>query len=316
MSQAASRATVLAAGAVCWREREGDPQILVVRRPRHGDVSLPKGKVDPGEALPETAVREIAEETGLVIALGAPLGVVSYSLPNGRPKEVHYWAAEVDGESEAHSAFAPNEEIEALEWVAVHQARKLLSYPHDVDLVARFAALHASGRARTFAIVALRHGKAVPPSEWSGPDETRPLTERGLVQALSVAPGIAAYRPEKLISSTAVRCGSTVAPTARITGLAVTASSSISQDSFESGTAAVPKIVAKRLRRGVSAVLCSHGPVLPQILTELGRQTGTGDDAPLRRASALSPGEYAVVHVSVENPDSGVVAVEVHGPLG
>ncbi|MBI5162049.1 MAG: NUDIX hydrolase [Micrococcales bacterium] len=314
MSSASPRGLVLAAGAVCWRETDADPQILVVRRPRHRDVSLPKGKVDPGETLPETAAREIAEETGLILALGAPLGMVSYALPNGRPKQVHYWAAEVDAETETQSSFAPNEEIESLEWVAVHRARKLLTYPHDVDVVARFAALHALGRARTFAIVALRHGKAVPPAEWAGADETRPLTERGLVQAMSVAPGIAAFRPEKLISSTAVRCGSTVAPTARITGLPVSANAAISQDAFEQGTGGVPKVVAKRLRRRVSAVLCSHGPVLPQILAELGRQSATRDAAPLRAASALSPGEYAVVHLSVEQPDSGVVAVEVHGP--
>lgn len=314
MSSASPRGLVLAAGAVCWRETDGDPQILVVRRPRQQDISLPKGKVDPGETLPATAVREIAEETGLVVALGPPLGIVSYDLPNGRPKEVHYWAAEVDAESETHSSFTPNHEIESLEWVAVHQARKLLSYPHDVEVVARFAALHALGRSRTFAIVALRHGKAVPPTEWAGADDTRPLTERGLIQAMSVAPGIAAFRPEKLISSTAVRCGSTVAPAARITGLPVSASASISQNAFEKGTANVPKVVAKRLRRRVSAVLCSHGPVLPQILAELGRQTATHDIAPLRAVSELSTAEYAVVHLSVERPDSGIVAVEVHGP--
>lgn len=316
MSSAPTRGLVLAAGAVCWREGDGHPEVLVIRRPRNADVSLPKGKVDPGESLPETAVREVAEETGLVVALGAPLGVISYTLPGGRAKAVHYWAAEVDDETEQTGAFTPNDEVSSFEWVAVHEARKLLSYPHDFDVVARFAALHALGRARTFAIVALRHGKAVSPSEWAGPDETRPLTERGLVQAMSVAPGIAAFRPEKLISSTAVRCGSTVAPTARITGLGVTASASISQDAFEGGTGDVPKVIAKRLRRGVTAVLCSHGPVLPQILAELGRQTATRDVAPLRAASGLSTGEYAVVHVSVERPESGVVAVEVHGPIG
>ena len=34
---------VLAAGAVCWRMVEGKPQVLVVYRGGHGDVSLPKG---------------------------------------------------------------------------------------------------------------------------------------------------------------------------------------------------------------------------------------------------------------------------------
>ena len=67
---------VLAAGAVCWRIVDGKPKVLVVYRGDRADVSLPKGKVDPGETLPETAVREIREETGLEIVLGAPLGTV------------------------------------------------------------------------------------------------------------------------------------------------------------------------------------------------------------------------------------------------
>ena len=69
-------APVLAAGALCWRIVDGKLRVLVIYRGDRADTSLPKGKVDPGEALPQTAVREIAEETGLAICLGAPLGTV------------------------------------------------------------------------------------------------------------------------------------------------------------------------------------------------------------------------------------------------
>ena len=75
---------VLAAGAVCWRLVGGSARILVVHRATHNDVSLPKGKVDPGELLPQTAQREILEETGLSVTLGPPLGTVEYPLPSGR----------------------------------------------------------------------------------------------------------------------------------------------------------------------------------------------------------------------------------------
>src|SRR3954462_2963493 len=87
---------VLAAGAVVWRVIDGQTKVLLVHRTQHKDVSLPKGKVDPGATLPQTAVREIFEETGLTVTLGAPLGVVEYTLPNGRDKIVHYWSAEVN----------------------------------------------------------------------------------------------------------------------------------------------------------------------------------------------------------------------------
>ncbi len=305
---------VLAAGAVCWRETKKGVQILLVYRTQHRDISLPKGKVDPGETLPETAVREIAEETGLVVGLGTPLGVVEYQLPNGRDKVVYYWAAEVGELSIANSTFASNDEIESLHWMTLPEARTQLSYPHDVDVVERFAALHAQGRARTFAIIALRHGKSVPPQSWDGPDSTRPLLQRGVDQALSIAPGIAAYRPVKMFSSTAERCLQTIAPSARVTGLEVQEKVEISQDAYQSGGAAVTKVVGKRLRKAVTAVLCSHGPVLPQIIHAVIMATGTPDSAELQRAAMLSTAEYAVLHIPVDHPESGVVAVEVHGP--
>jgi 8-oxo-dGTP diphosphatase len=310
-----SPAPVLAAGAVCWRvSKKGKPKILLVHRTQHKDVSLPKGKVDPGETLPETAVREIAEETGLIIGLGAPLGVVEYQLPGGRDKQVYYWAGEVSAEARANSTFVSNDEIEQLRWVGLKTARKVLSYPHDVDIVERFAELFARGRARTFAIVALRHGKAVPAEDWDGPDATRPLMQRGIDQSLSVSHGVAAFRPRALVSSTAERCLRTIAPTARVTGLPVDEEHVISQDAYRSGGKAVRALVADRIRDAESVVLCSHGPVLPQIIAAVAEETGTPGSSKLQRAAALATGEYAVLHVPVEHPESGIVAVEVHGP--
>ena len=202
-------APVLAAGAVCWRLVGREARVLVVHRTQHKDVSLPKGKVDPGELLPQTAVREIAEETGLAITLGAPLGTVEYVMPHGRDKVVHYWAAEVDEHALQLARFLPNDEIAALEWLPLEKVRKKLSYEHDIDVIDRFAALLKAKRARTFAVIAVRHGKAVPPSTWDGPDSTRPLMQRGVDKAAAIAASIAAYSPEKIISSPATRCVAT-----------------------------------------------------------------------------------------------------------
>lgn len=310
MSPAA--APVLAAGAVCWRMVEGKPKVLVVYRAARADVSLPKGKVDPGETLPETAVREIQEETGLGVVLGAPLGTVEYQLPGGREKVVYYWSAEVNDHMLELSRFTPNDEIASLEWLALKDARKKLSYAHDVDVIDRFAARFKAGNARTFPIIAVRHGKAVDPGAWDGPDSTRPLMHRGTDQAAGIAKGIAAFAPERIISSTAARCLATVAPLSELTGIPVKSTDAISQDAYESGASGVPEVVAKRLKRKVGAVLCSHGPVLPRIVAEIAARTETEADAALRRAAALNTGDFTVLHVSVRHPASGLVAVETH----
>ena len=84
MSNTRPATTVYAAGAVLWRIIGDDIHVLVIHRTGHKDISLPKGKVDPGETLPQTAVREIREETGIKVALGVPLGATEYIMPTAR----------------------------------------------------------------------------------------------------------------------------------------------------------------------------------------------------------------------------------------
>lgn len=305
---------VLAAGIVCWRVVDGKPRVLLVHRTVHKDVSLPKGKVDPGETLPETAVREILEETGLRVDLGAPLGKVHYTLANGRDKYVHYWASEVNDHDLERAKFTPNDEISSLEWLSLAKARKKVSYTHDIDVLDRFAALYDAGNARTFAVIAVRHGKAVPGETWDGPDATRPLMHRGSEQAAIIAGGIAAFAPERIISSTAARCLATIAPLAVRTELEVKSTADLSQDAYSSDGTAIGALVAKRLKKQQTAVLCSHGPVLPQIISALAEASHTKPDSELRAAAMLSTGDFSVLHFARGAKKPRLVAVETHQP--
>ncbi|MFJ3378914.1 NUDIX domain-containing protein [Curtobacterium sp. NPDC090217] len=301
---------VVAAGAVVWREQDGVPLVLLIHREHHKDVSLPKGKVDPGEAVPTTAVREIHEETGYRVHLGAPLGVAEYVLPNGRDKVVHYWSARVSNkEYERAGEFRPNDEVAALEWVTIDQARTRLTYARDVEILDRFAARAEVGHHRTFALITLRHAKTIPGSDWQGPDATRPLLPVGRSQAKAVASPVAAFGPRKILSSTAARCLATVEPLSDTTKLGVSSTPDISQDAHDQGAADVKGVVRKRLEKGKTAVLCSHGPVVPDIIARIA--TATADDSgrfDLRRAAMLSVGDFSVMHIA----DGQLVAVETH----
>ena len=305
---------VYAAGAVCWRLIDGKIHVLVIHRTKYADVTLPKGKVDPGESLPQTAVREIREETGLSVSLGVPLGVSSYLLSSGREKVVHYWASEVTEAAVLASTFVPNGEVAALEWVTIRRARNYLSYDRDVEILTTFANLVDEGVTSTFALIALRHGKAVSPSAWKGPDATRPLTARGVEQAHEIVGTLRAFGVRRIVSSTAVRCATTVAPLAAAASIEVRRTDLISQDAYESGESDVRKVVGKRVRSGKTAVLCSHGPVLPDILREIALATGSITGSYLSSAAGLSTGAFSVVHLSASNPSSGIISIETHEP--
>ena len=305
---------VYAAGGVVWRVVDAKLRVLLIHRTKYRDVTLPKGKVDPGEMLAETAAREIFEETGIRVALGVPVGVSRYRLPSKRQKIVHYWAAEATDEAIRASAFVPNKEIAALEWVTPKKALSRLSYPVDVEIVENFMGLVDEGVLRTFPIIALRHAKAIGREEWDGEDAARPLSSRGRRQADSIVGPLLAFGVRKLISSPAVRCMKTVAPLSAALGRKIDKSKLISQDAWEEGASDARTVIGERVRARKPAVLCSHGPVLPEILSELAMATGTLRGSYLGSASALEPAAFSVVHLSAENPGSGIVTIETHTP--
>jgi 8-oxo-dGTP pyrophosphatase MutT (NUDIX family)/phosphohistidine phosphatase SixA len=305
---------IYAAGGVVWRVVDEKLMVLLIHRTRYRDVTLPKGKVDPGEMLAETAVREIFEETGIRVALGVHVGLSRYNLPSKGQKVVHYWAAEATDAAIRASAFVPNREIAALEWVSTKKAASRLSYPVDVEILDSFLRLVDEGVLRTFPIIALRHAKALGRDEWKGKDSERPLAPRGRRQARAIVGPLLAFGAQKIISSPAVRCVKTVAPLAASLDLKIEKTARISQDAWEAGRSDPRTIIGERVRARKPAVLCSHGPVLPDIMNEIALATGTLRGSYLGSASALEPGAFSVVHMSLDNPGSGIVAIETHEP--
>ena len=305
---------VYAAGGVVWRVVDEKLRVLLIHRTRYHDVTLPKGKVDPGEMLAETAAREIFEETGIRVALGVPVGVSRYRMPNKRQKVVHYWAAHATDAAIRASAFVPNREIAALEWVSAKKAQSRLSYPVDVEILQNFLKIVDDGVLQTFPIIVLRHGKATPRDGWKKSDAARPLTARGQQQANAIVGPLQAFGARKLISSDAVRCVATVEPLAASLKRPIHRTKLISQDAWERGMSDARTVIGQRVRARKPAVLCSHGPVLPDILHELALATGTLRGSYLGSASALEVGGFSIVHLSASNPGSGIIAIETHEP--
>lgn len=227
---------------------------------------------------------------------------------------MHYWAAEVSDRAVQRSTFKPNAEVAALEWVTIKRARTYLSYEPDVEILDAFATLVDQGVTSTFALSVVRHGKAVGRSSWAGDDATRPLTERGVEQAAGLVATLGAWAPKRIVSSPAVRCVTTVTPLAAAAGLEIKRDAGISQDAWEAGEDEVRRVVGKRVRAGRSAIICSHGPVLPEIMREVALATGTPLGSYVTDAAGLETGAFSVVHLSATSPGSGIIAIETHAP--
>ena len=212
---------VLAAGALVWREREGQLEVLAVHRPRYNDWSWPKGKLDPGETLPACAVREVAEETRVTIDLGIPLPTLRYPIAGGKMKVVRYWAAqETAPDSPAASAREPvkaatKHEIDEIAWLTVDEARERITFHDDLRPLERLIEEHEAGRLNTRVFIVARHARAKRRKAWEGADQRRPLTKGGAARAMQLKDLFAAFGTSRIVSSAAVRCVQRSTPTRR-----------------------------------------------------------------------------------------------------
>ncbi|MEX2375025.1 MAG: NUDIX hydrolase [Dehalococcoidia bacterium] len=125
--------------------REGDEgaEIVLVRRRAANLVALPKGKVDPGEALRDTAIREVREETGLEARIVDDLGTVEYWFADADgervDKVVHFFLMiPMGGDLSLHDG-----EFDDAGWYHLAEAQRLLTHQNQMHIIHRAAELIA-----------------------------------------------------------------------------------------------------------------------------------------------------------------------------
>jgi 8-oxo-dGTP diphosphatase len=256
---------VRAAGGALWRPADGGGlETALVHRPKYDDWSLPKGKPDEGEHLLETAVREVAEETGLDVVVGRRSVRTEYEVPEG-PKRVDYWLMRVVG-----GEFEPNDEVDELRWLPVEEARALVSHAHDRAVLADLARTDVP---RQPSLLMIRHAKAGSKSDWDGPDELRPLDGKGRRQAARLARVLPLFAPVELLTAERVRCRQTLEPLAARLGQGIGSLPELGEEEFaadpQAALAAVERLLGPREEPGV-AVVCSQGGAIPSVLAALG----------------------------------------------
>jgi 8-oxo-(d)GTP phosphatase len=303
---------IRAAGAVVWRHGPAGTETLLVHRPRYDDWSFPKGKAMPGEHVLLTAVREVAEEAGVRVALGRRLPT-TYYITDGRPKRVDYWA----GRQVSPDAFTPNEEVDTLAWLPLADAAGRLSYDRDHTVLDGFIA----GPASTTPVILLRHADAIGRRTWrkAGHDDDlgRPLSARGHVEAHALGQILGSFEPGRVISSGARRCLATVRPYAALTGAKVETEPTLTVGGSTAdpglawvATEAAGQRIAEIVAGAQPVVICAHRQNLPWLLACACAALG----APVPGGPPLRKGAFWVLQAS----EGRLASAEQHqaGPVG
>ncbi|MBA3045934.1 MAG: NUDIX domain-containing protein [Candidatus Thermoplasmatota archaeon] len=118
---------------------DSEGRVLVLRRKTEGTWVLPKGRMEPGENLRQTALREVQEETGLSeLKIIREIGLVRYIF-FWRPeninykKTVHYFLMKLNNGKEPEMKLEPN--FAEHSWTPVDDAVKLLTFENDRRIV-------------------------------------------------------------------------------------------------------------------------------------------------------------------------------------
>jgi len=118
------------AGGVVFRRVEGKVEIMMIQDARDR-WSIPKGKVEPGERLEQTAVREIEEETGLkYLRILDRLGKVDFRYRSKDTlvmKTMHVFLIHAYKESDNHRP-ENHKAIKSVGWFPANKALDLIEY--------------------------------------------------------------------------------------------------------------------------------------------------------------------------------------------
>ncbi|MDO8670053.1 MAG: NUDIX hydrolase [Dehalococcoidia bacterium] len=129
----------VSAGGVVYSTSGSETSVLLILD-IFGSWSLPKGHVEPGETLEETAIREIEEEVGIKGDIEEALGEVCYQFTRDLgtiQKTVHYFLIKA---AATELRMAEDEVLDA-KWVPLGRVLEASDYRDNRDVLEKAVAL-------------------------------------------------------------------------------------------------------------------------------------------------------------------------------
>jgi 8-oxo-dGTP diphosphatase len=275
---------IRAAGALLWRENSQlEIEVALIHRPRYGDWSLPKGKIDDGETTLHCAYREVFEETGIKAQFTRELGSVEYQ-ESGELKRVKYWAAKAPSFDQQ---FKVNDEVDEIRWLTPADVTSLATHDSDKSIIENFL----SQEARTDTLIILRHTKALERGDWDDLDSKRTLDEKGILQSEKLLMHFAPFAIDEIYSSDYLRCVQTVTPLADARKLRITEIPNLNEETFDIDPERSISFANAVKQDEKNILICSHNPVIPTMLRGILNTKLKNKDL-----IKLEPGDAWIVH--------------------
>ena len=122
------------AGGVVYRNGDDGSHVLLCGRVNPETWSLPKGTPEEGEAVADTAIREVREETGLEVVIEDDLGEIKYwvSKPGIRVQKpvTFYLMSATGGSLDDHDL-----EFDCVKWFPARSAADVMTHPTELEIV-------------------------------------------------------------------------------------------------------------------------------------------------------------------------------------
>jgi len=126
----------VSSGGVIFRRHADTIEVALITVRRDGVWCLPKGLIDKGESPEKTAVREVAEETGLKGRIIEKLGEIAYwyHLKEEKAKcrkTVHFFLMEYEsGDISNH-----DREVDNAVWLPIDKAIEKAGYKNEKEMI-------------------------------------------------------------------------------------------------------------------------------------------------------------------------------------
>lgn len=118
------------AGAIVVRNQTGETQVLIAQSAKNdGCWVFPKGRIDRGETAQQAAIREVEEETGVIIRIAGDLDRLEYKSEDG-PVLVDFFLAVATGEGK-------QVDEREIRWCSLDEASALLSFDEAAEMLRR-----------------------------------------------------------------------------------------------------------------------------------------------------------------------------------